>query len=327
MFRVQHQVGPADLVAYSPSWQTIGTIDLNDAFGGLSSNGYTALNASAAFSGVSDAASTIRLTFTGICVDDKTYDISIAAAGDSGRVDIDKSLTLAQYRYVTVKAYCNTAPVEPPTGLTVTLTTQYPATSATEVDTGLFTIGEIVAAKRPDSPIGTSAYWDDLRAAAEEIVKCITRRDLASATYTDKGRLVEVRVDGVTRWAWFLKEPTGSAIAFASFTTLTLDDTTVATADVLIEKNRLIFESDGEIVAAYPGGWMRNSIAQAVIRQAIIEVMHILHARGTAAGYTGVAQGGGMSTLSAHEGVYAQVRQMLAPYSAPLTMPYVAEVP
>lgn len=325
-FRLNFDLHAATLSATTPAAQAIGTWNLDTHFTGLrNGDSITALTAEASVYGTNDAAITVRLTFNGTGVSDKTYDVNIGALAAAGEKSINESMdAVTQYKTVTVTAWYDSEPATPSTDLRVSLLCEYPAVITGTAGEGLFTITEVISAKRPDSPITYGVYWDDLRAAAEGVVKSITRRELLSANYTDKGDLVPVKMECGTRYAWYLNEPTGSTLDFDSFTTLTLDETTVAEDDVLIESNRLLFLGGGEIVATYPGGWLRDATAEAVIRQAVIEVMHILHARGSAAGFTGVAQGGGQSTLSTDP--FSQVRQMLSPYTAALRAPYVAEV-
>lgn len=296
--------------------QTIGTWNLASSFAGQSNGDrVTALTGLVSVSGTNDTAFTVRFTFNGTGVANKTYDANVAAQGATGSKTIDESMdVVSQYQTVTVTAWNDTAPQVAPTDIDISLLVEYPAIVTGTADTGLFTITDIIDAKPPDSQITAGAYWDDIRTVAERIVRDICGRELTSATYTDKGELLEEVLDSGTRYVWYLKEPTGSAIAYSSFSAITIGGTTVATTAVLREADRLIFDSSGELVVTYPGGWMRNLTAKAIIKQAVIEVMHILNAGGIAAGFTGVAQGGGISTLSSDP--YRQVRAMLSRYTA-----------
>lgn len=145
----------------------------------------------------------------------------------------------------------------------------------------MFTLAEINAAKPPNSPISTGAYWQSILYAAERKVKDITRRELESASYSDVGHTTPVENDdGSIAYAWYLREPTGTALAFSALTRFTLDDSTVATADVTIEKARLIFGGDGEVKVTYAGGYMRDTAtggAQDVLLGAVIITMHAIH--------------------------------------------------
>ena len=167
----------------------------------------------------------------------------------------------------------------------------------------MFTLIQVNAAAPPNSPLKQAAgdYWGDVLKAAERVVKSICRRKLElNAAVSDKGYTLEVDDgNGGTGYVYYLAEPTGSAIAYASFTTLKLNDDTVATADVTIEAGRLVFLSGGEVELVYPGGFMRDT-AEAVpcLRRAVIMVMHTLHE----------------SDQNKVAADYATVREMLAPY-------------
>ena len=176
----------------------------------------------------------------------------------------------------------------------------------------MFTLTEIQAAKPPNSPIGDGQYWSDTLKAAESVVKTICRRALESTTYTDKGLTLEVLNDDGTRSnVWYIKEPKGSAFTYAQFTTIKMDDSTVAEADVTIEPRRLVFEGAGEVELTYAGGYMADTTAaKLILRQAVIAVMHLLHA---------AMQGGTAPDYSA-------VRQMLGDYTASYAPTY-AELP
>ena len=192
----------------------------------------------------------------------------------------------------------------------------------------MFTITEIDAAKPPNSPISTGDYWNDILKLAERKVKDICRRELESSTYTEKGQTVEVENDEGTHYVYYLKEPTGSKIAYASFITLTLDETTVVEADLVIEADRIVFGGAGEVDVAYPGGFMRETTtAVPALRQAVIEVMHILHAQGQQFG-ADTRSGGGVSvTIRQDDDIYNHVRVMLAAYVRPqFCTEFVAEI-
>ncbi|MBM3313178.1 hypothetical protein FJY70_01135 [candidate division WOR-3 bacterium] len=180
----------------------------------------------------------------------------------------------------------------------------------------MFTLTQIIAAKPDNSPISTGDYWADLHVVAEEKVKQLCRRKLESANYTDRGLTTTIETDAGTRYVWYLREPTGSVIAYASFTTLTIDDAAVTEGDVVIEADRLVFESGGEVVAAYPGGWLANATATKVLRQAVIAAMHILHQQlQNPAATSGSGPAGGYDVLSG-EAAWAGLREILAPYTA-----------
>lgn len=163
----------------------------------------------------------------------------------------------------------------------------------------MFTLTEVLAAKPPNSPIGTGTYWQDVLAAAERKVKALCRRKLEADIYTDRGRLTPVYGDTV-QYVWYLREPTGVALDFDDFDLLTLNDAVVAEDDVRIEPDRLVFAVGGDLLAIYPGGWLRNDTAKQELRRAVIATMHLLHN----ADQTGRAQD------------WTDVRDMLRPFMA-----------
>lgn len=323
MFRLSHSVRATVLNAVGSPGQSLGTIDHYDGFGGLDSTIRTILGIAASLeddnAGTCDAAISILVTATGIGVADKTWTIAIPAGATSGRwTAAATNLDLSEYRYLIVQAWCLTSPAEPPSNLVVVITAQYPPTAVAGVVEGLFTITDIADAKRPDSPIETGKYWQDLLTLAENVARGITRRKLAVDDYDERGKTIEredgkLTESGGTTYTYWLAEPTGTALAFSDFTTLTLDDDAVAEADVTIYADRLEFESPGVVRAVYPGGYMRDATAEVVIRQAVIEIMHVLHAKGTAAGVSSIARSGGVASLANNP--YEQAETMLAPYT------------
>jgi hypothetical protein len=323
MFRLSHSVRATVLNAVGSPGQSLGTIDHYDGFGGLDSTTRTILGIAASLeddsAGTCDAAISVIVTATGIGVADKTWTIAIPAGATSGRwTAAATNLDLTQYRYFTVQAWCDTSPTEPPSNLVVVLTSQYPPSSVAGTVEGMFTITDIADAKRPDSPIGIGKYWQDLLTLAEQVARNITGRNLAAEDYDERGLTVEreggkLTESGGTTYTYWLAEPTGAALAFSDFTTLTLNDDAVTAADVTIYADRLEFTSPGIVHAVYPGGWMRNATVEVVIRQAVIEIMHVLHTKGTAAGVSSIARSGGVAGLASDP--YEQARTMLSPYT------------
>lgn len=141
----------------------------------------------------------------------------------------------------------------------------------------MFTLDEILAVQPANSPIGDGAYWLSVLAMAERRVKSICGRELESASYTDAGYLLPSESANGKVYVWYLREPTGTAIDFANLTDFTLDDATVDSDDVTIEAARLIFNGGGHVQVTYPGGYLRSTEATAVIKQAVVRVMHEIH--------------------------------------------------
>jgi hypothetical protein len=145
----------------------------------------------------------------------------------------------------------------------------------------MFTLADVLAAIPANSPIIAGDYWDGVLAQAERKVKTFTGRALESASYTDTGHTVPDAVDSA-KHVWYLREPTGAALAFSTFSgTLKLNDTAVAEADVTIEAKRLVFATAGDVEVTYSGGYMAGTAAvKAELLQAIIVTMHEIHRAG-----------------------------------------------
>lgn len=176
----------------------------------------------------------------------------------------------------------------------------------------MFTITEIIEAMPPNLPISTSQYWQDVLQAAERYVKGLTGRRLEADIYTDYGWTIAQVFPDRIRYVYYLAEPTGEAIPYASFTTLKLNDETVAESDVIIEPERLIFKTPGRVDLTYPGGYMRNETAKAQIRQAVIYAMMLIHNRGQMGGLDTIPLGG--ITARADDNAETILRRMVSPF-------------
>jgi hypothetical protein len=283
MFRLQLRTGLTVVTAYLPTKNDLPTLSMSTAFSGLTS--YQAISAEATYetAGVG-AASTIRLTFKGSGVADLTHDITIAAGVKTGIVTVNRALTLSQYQTVEVQAWNDTEPSEPPTGLSVMLNAQYPPVTTAITTEGLYEMADVLAAKPPNSPIVQSDYWDGMLRIAESKVKAICRRKLQQDNYMDKGYTLSAEnPDGEMVYVWYLREPTGTALAFTNLTAFTLNDDTVDSGDVTIEVGRLIFNSPGEVKVTYPGGYLTDTTHKAIILQVVIAAMHEAHRASQAA--------------------------------------------
>jgi hypothetical protein len=178
----------------------------------------------------------------------------------------------------------------------------------------MFTLAEINAAAPPNSPVkqASGAYWLSVLYAAERKVKDICRRALESASYSDVGYTLPVEnTDGSYAYVYYLREPTGSVIAFADLTAFTLNDDTVLTADVTRETTRLVFNSPGEVKVTYPGGYMHDTAAggaKDVLLGAVIAAMHVIHRRnqGETADFEGIVDTLRPYTACLYEPPYAE---------------------
>jgi hypothetical protein len=179
----------------------------------------------------------------------------------------------------------------------------------------MFTLIQVNAAAPANSPfkVAAGAYAEGILLMAERKVKSICRRALETASYSDVGyTLACENPDGATVYAYYLREPTGTAIAFASLTAFTLNDDTVATADVTREATRLIFNSPGEVKVTYPGGYCRDTTGAAVVLlQAVIGTMHAIH----------------KAMQESVKADYSTIEELLDPYTASLMSGGYAEGP
>jgi len=140
----------------------------------------------------------------------------------------------------------------------------------------MFTLDEVLAAKPTNSPISAGDYWAGILRLAEVKVKGMTGRALEPASYTDAGHTTPDAIDS-TKYVWYLREPTGTALAFSVLSAFTLGGETVAEADVTIGIKRLIFTTAGDVAVTYPGGYMRDTTVKAVLLQIVIDTMHTIH--------------------------------------------------
>ena len=174
----------------------------------------------------------------------------------------------------------------------------------------MFTIAEVNAAQPPNSPIGSSAYWQGILKASEQQVKLLCGRQLESDDYSDVGYTVkQTNSDNTKVHVYYLNEPTGTLLTFAALTAFTLNDTTVAEAEVVIEVKRLVFNTPGEVKVTYAGGYLADTTHKAVLLQAVIASMHALHAYlqggGSRGGFGGRYYGPDLSAIES----------MLLPYT------------
>ena len=139
-------------------------------------------------------------------------------------------------------------------------------------------LSDILAVKRPSSLISDGAYWQNLFVRAFAKVKDITGRWLEDEESDEWGDTWTLeRADGSLVQVYDLQEPTGAVLAFADFTTLTVNGIAVLEADVTIGASRLILTAIGHVHAVYPGGYLAEAEPAAVIKSAVCLTMDILH--------------------------------------------------